>query len=201
MNANYYQTVEIAEEELRKIYLETDQLKLVNMLIASNKALNSLIKPTPFNTITLQSVSDKISKFSDETFGKDRPFTAPLHHMKLEVEEVIQSGDEEEFADVLLLLLDSYRKRFPKNSTDDLLNCSANKIEALKYRKWQKPDENGVFQHVREEIELVKYDGIHWFDGFFKGADRAISASELCKGCGKPHRMHEYPDRKCPNHV
>lgn len=149
MNTNYCQTVEIAEEELRQIYLKTDQLKVVNMLIASNKALNSLVKPTPFNTVTLQSVSDQISKFSDETFGKDRPFTAPLHHMKLEVEEVIQSGEEEEFADVLLLLLDSYRKKFPKNSTNDLLNCSANKIEKLKSRKWQKPDENGVFQHVR----------------------------------------------------
>lgn len=149
MNTNYCQVVEIAEEELRKIYNETDHKKVVNMLISSNKALNSLIKPMPFNSVTLQSVSDQISKFSDEIFGKLRPFTAPLHHMKLEVEETIQSGDEEEFADILLLLLDSYRKKFPNSITQDLLNVADKKIALLWNRKWDKPDENGVIQHIR----------------------------------------------------
>lgn len=200
MNANYCQATEIAEEELRQIYLETDKIKVVNMLIASNKALDSLVKPKPFNLIDLQIISDSIAKFSDDVFGKDRPFTAPLYHMKLKIDEVIESGDEEEFADVLLLLLDSYRKRYTNNSTQDLLNFAAKKIEILKNRKLQKPDPNGVIQHIREydEIKYPTYNGIHWFDGFSECSDRAISASEICKGCGRMRHMHTGEDRCCP---
>ena len=150
MNTNYCQIVDLAEEELLKIYLNQSHESVARMLIASNKALNTLAITTPYDPITIQSVSDEIQKFSDTTFGEDRPFTAPLHHMKLEVDEAIESGNEEEFADILLLLLDSYRKKHPLKSTKDLLNCANAKIEKLKTRKWQKPDERGVVQHIRE---------------------------------------------------
>ena len=149
MNANYCQIVELAEEELLEIYLNQSHESVARMLIASNKALNTLAIPTSYNP-SIQGVSDKIAKFSDVTFGEDRPFTAPLHHMKLEVDEAIESGNEEEFADILLLLLDSYRKKHPLKSTKDLLNCANAKIEKLKTRKWQKADERGVVQHIRE---------------------------------------------------
>lgn len=61
--------------------------------------------------ITLEKIKNDISKFSDITFGITRCYTAPLFHMKKEIDECIESGDLDEYADMLLLLLDSYRKK------------------------------------------------------------------------------------------
>lgn|GEM_PF-893548 len=146
---NYTQVVNLTEEEMYKIYMNEEKEKIAKMLISSNKALNLIAIPTAYPINTIQSVSNNIATFSDEVFGIDRPFTAPLHHMKKEVDEAIESGDKEEFADLLLLLLDAYRKKFPLNTTQDLLNESQDKIEICKSRKWSKPDENGVIEHIR----------------------------------------------------
>lgn len=99
---------------------------------------------------SLDEIKDKIAEFSDKTFGKDRPYTAPLHHLKKEVVEAIESGEIEEFVDCLLLLLDAYRKRFPDFDTQILLNCCDEKIQTLYKRRYGKPDENGVVEHIRE---------------------------------------------------
>ncbi len=87
--------------------------------------------------------------FSDETFGKERPYTAPLHHLKKEIEETIESGDAEEYADCLLLLCDSFRKRHPELDADDLIEIAYQKIKTCRQRKWGDPDENGVIEHIR----------------------------------------------------
>lgn len=94
-----------------------------------------------------------IAEFSDKTFGKDRPYTAPLYHLKEEIEEVIPNGDMMEYADCLLLLLDSFRKRYPNVSIYELINTAFEKIEILKKRKWYAPDENQVFKHIKENKE------------------------------------------------
>lgn len=100
---------------------------------------------------TIEEIKDMIAAFSDEKFGKERPFTAPLHHLKKEVDEAIESGEIEEFVDMQLLLLDAYRKRFPDFPVQTLLNCCREKIEiALPKRKWGVPDENGVVEHIRD---------------------------------------------------
>ncbi len=99
--------------------------------------------------ITLEIVKNAISEFSDRKFGTDRPFTAPLHHLKKEVNEAIESGEIEEFADMQLLLLDSFRKKFPNSTTEDLLNVCMDKIQTCEKRIWGKPDKNGVVEHVR----------------------------------------------------
>jgi hypothetical protein len=99
--------------------------------------------------ITLDQLRDRIAEFSDRVFGKDRPYTAPLHHLKKEVDEVIDDGAIEEYADCLLLLIDSYRKKFPGIPTSWLLDAANSKINVLETRTWQKPDENGVFEHIR----------------------------------------------------
>ena len=101
--------------------------------------------------MTLQTVIFEVGMFSDTTFGTKRPYTAPLHHLKKEVDECIESGSLEEFADCLLLLMDAYRKRFNgKNMHDsDLIEACLKKLEVCKKRDWGKPDENGVIEHLR----------------------------------------------------
>ncbi len=101
----------------------------------------------------LEIVKDTIAEFSDRKFGSDRPFTAPLHHLKKEVNEAIESGEMEEFADMQLLLLDSFRKKFPNSTTEELLNLCMMKIELCEKRIWGMPDENGVIEHVRYKLK------------------------------------------------
>lgn len=99
---------------------------------------------------TLQIILTDVAEFSDSTFGSGRPFTAPLHHLKKEVDEVIESGAVDEYADCLLLLLDSYRKRHPELDADDLIEAAYQKLKVCRQRKWGNADENGVIEHIRD---------------------------------------------------
>ena len=94
-------------------------------------------------------IMGEIADFSDRTFGENRPFTAPLHHLKKEVDEAIESGELDEFADMQLLLLDAFRKKFPSLKTGDLLDRCKVKIMICEKREWGQPDENGVIEHMR----------------------------------------------------
>ena len=55
-----------------------------------------------------------------------------------------QSGDPEEAADVLLLLLHYAHKR-----GFSLAKWARCKFEVVKKRKWKKPDKAGVIEHVK----------------------------------------------------
>lgn len=95
-------------------------------------------------------LKDAIAEFSDRKFGVDRPYTAPLHHLKKEVDEAIEYGNILEFADMLLLLLDAFRKQFPTLNTENLIDASFEKIAICEKRKWNTPDGNGVIEHIRD---------------------------------------------------
>ena len=97
---------------------------------------------------TIEDIKNLVAEFSDITFGTHRPFTAPLHHLKKEVDEVIESGSILEYADCLLLLLDSFRKRYPTHHTDWLIEACRAKLAICKSRKWGKADDNGVIEHI-----------------------------------------------------
>lgn len=100
---------------------------------------------------TLEDIKNLVAKFSDETFGEERPFTAPLYHLKKEIDEAIENGEMEEFVDMQLLLLDAFRKRYPNLTAQDLLDFCKEKIEViLPSRRWGKPDRNGVIEHIRK---------------------------------------------------
>ena len=103
----------------------------------------------PPRVITLEYIKTRIADFIDKTFGVDRPFTAPLHHLKKEVDETIESGEMEEFADMQLLLLDAFRKRFPNEEFQALINECDRKLDILYTREWNEPDENGVYLHKK----------------------------------------------------
>jgi hypothetical protein len=99
---------------------------------------------------TIEDIKNLVAQFSDHTFGEERPFTAPLYHLKKEVDEAIESGAMEEFVDMQCLLLDAFRKRFPELTTQDLLDFCQEKITVvLPARSWGKPDKNGVIEHIR----------------------------------------------------
>lgn len=98
----------------------------------------------------LEDIKNLVADFSNQTFGEDRPFTAPLYHLKKEVDEAIESGDLEEFVDMQCLLLDAFRKRFPEMTTQEFLEFCKEKITVvLPARTWGKPDKNGVIEHIR----------------------------------------------------
>lgn len=92
-----------------------------------------------------------IADFSDRTFGKDRPFSAPLWHMKKEIDECLETPTLEEYSDLQLLLLDSFRKAHEDKSVDELFDASMDKISVLKKREWGEPDENGVIEHKKDD--------------------------------------------------
>ena len=48
----------------------------------------------------------------------------------------------------MLLLLDAARKC--NFSAEEILSFTKEKLEINKKRTWKKPDENGIFEHVRD---------------------------------------------------
>jgi hypothetical protein len=123
----------------------------------------------------IQRLQNDVKKWSDETFGIFRTGTPIAHHLKKEINELIDAlsvihngiytndptGQEGlrrlaearhrikmEYADCLTLLLDSAAH---ENLTiDDLTKASQEKLEINKKRKWGTPDENGVIEHIKE---------------------------------------------------
>lgn len=86
--------------------------------------------------------------WSDKTFGA-RSALGPLHHLKKEIEEVINdTGNIDEYADCGLLLMDSLR--LAGFSMHDLYQAMLEKFQVNQLRTWGQPDENGTVEHIRE---------------------------------------------------
>lgn len=90
---------------------------------------------------------------------------APLHHLKKEVDEIIEELTDplphkesilEEYADGLILLAGS-AKRAGISSSEWLIAAFA-KMKINESRDWGKPDENGVYQHVASKSAISD----HW---------------------------------------
>mgnify|MGYP001363827711 CR=1 FL=1 len=117
----------------------------------------------------LQKLMNDISEWSDETFGSGQRNPAIVYHLKKEVDELIAAIDKTntlggdpsvgvgefgrqrtvtrvEYADCLMLLLDSAHHF--GISAKELLSVTRGKLEINKVRKWGKPDENGVVEHI-----------------------------------------------------
>ncbi len=98
----------------------------------------------------LEKFIKKRNKFSSKQFGtkKERGCLGPLHHLKKEVQELIDNPDDEmEWADNFLLLLDAaWRKG---HSLQDLINFADKKLDININRKWGEPDKDGVYQHIK----------------------------------------------------
>lgn len=125
----------------------------------------------------LQILQNEIKKWSDGAFGMYRNSLPMVHHLKKEVDELIVALDDvyrgvysnddngqellakkyaailKEYADCFMLLIDS-AAHFPIRM-DTLLNAVEKKLEENKSRKWGKPDENGVVEHIRDDSHAV----------------------------------------------
>jgi predicted house-cleaning noncanonical NTP pyrophosphatase (MazG superfamily) len=99
--------------------------------------------------ITLKDFDEAHREFVEQTFPDVTDYRAPLEHMKEEVKEAIESGEPEEYADILMLLLSSFRLRFPELTTDDLLQFSVSKLIVNKQRKWGDVNEKGFREHLQ----------------------------------------------------
>jgi len=120
-------------------------------------------------------LKEEIRNFSEGQFGPRTDPRGPLNHLKEEVIELIESigkvdemsirlnripqefeklkkNEEEEWADCILLLLDSFRIRYGnETSYNKLLHFALNKLEVVKDREWDKePDENGAYRHIKK---------------------------------------------------
>jgi len=96
----------------------------------------------------IQHLQDAVASWSKETFGENRPPSAPLNHLLKEVQEAIDSPqDIIEYADCLLLLLDASAKA--GFDTNQLISASFLKLEICKEREWADEDKNGVREHIR----------------------------------------------------
>ncbi len=102
-----------------------------------------------------QELQDVITQWADETFGKDRKPVSILHHLKKEIEELLERPDSlEEYADVGILWLNAADKAGYK--VEILFAAMAMKMVENATRKWGTPDQNGVVEHLREKSDDTK---------------------------------------------
>ena len=90
------------------------------------------------------------AEWSQSQFGSDleRDWTGPLAHMRKEIAEVEeQPFDRDEWADMLLLLLDASR-RSGLNATG-LILAAEYKLSINKNRIWGDPNPDGSVEHIR----------------------------------------------------
>jgi NTP pyrophosphatase (non-canonical NTP hydrolase) len=116
----------------------------------------------------LQKLMDDIREWSDATFGERQRNPAIAYHLQKEVPELIEALEESqkieskrtqdrvcyELADCFMLLLDC-ASHFGL-SAGNLLWYTEEKLKVNKERKWGKPDENGVVEHIAEP-EMKEY--------------------------------------------
>jgi len=109
--------------------------------------------------IQLYQLMEEIAEFSDSTFGTEQRNPAIAWKLRDEVDELIEkltigTGDDhranllEEYADCLILLLDSLRKS--QFRADELMAAARVKMKLNRKRKWGSPDENGIIHHIKD---------------------------------------------------
>ena len=95
---------------------------------------------------------NEISTWQKETFGQATAF-AKIQHLKEEIEElaidIATDGIDKrlEFADCFFLLFGAAAA--DGMTYQDICQAIQEKFEINKARKWGKPDENGVVNHVQ----------------------------------------------------
>lgn len=101
--------------------------------------------------IHLADLCENLADWSRETFGSDeeRGPIGPVKHLKKECDEVMANPtDREEYADMLILVIDASRRAgiMPMQ----LLELAEAKVKKNKSRKWPKPTSDEPVEHVRD---------------------------------------------------
>jgi NTP pyrophosphatase (non-canonical NTP hydrolase) len=129
--------------------------------------LNSELDRAKRKAEIFQEFQDDVAKWAIETFGMYRTAKEPAHHLKKEVDELINAlstyyqgnysqelftaniqNVKEELADCFILI-GNIAERLGLNM-HQLLEASVMKMVKNKKRTWGNPDANGVVEHNRE---------------------------------------------------
>ena len=94
----------------------------------------------------LTSILEEIKNLS-ETHFKGVDFKVDLNKAKEEIQECIENPTEEEFADILIAVLNGYRKVYGTNGLL-LEKAILRKVKKNLYRNW-KQNENGTYSHIK----------------------------------------------------
>ena len=156
---------ETPPEELKKILNKYDKMEFEGPSV--EEYLSQMEGVSRF-----QFLQNDIKKWSDNTFGKYRNGKPIAYHLKKEIDEVIDALNDFhqgiysngtdgvelyfgkrkrikfELADCLMLLIDIAAHE--GIDTNNLLDAMQDKLEINKKRKWGKPDQNGVIEHIKE---------------------------------------------------
>lgn len=104
----------------------------------------------------LSQLVQSIGTWADHTFanaGKDYRGPGIVAHLRREVEELAADPtDMSEIADCIILLF-HLAKQNQDRGARPLFHHIVSKHEVNKKRKWQKPDAEGVVEHIREETD------------------------------------------------
>lgn len=99
----------------------------------------------------LDDLASSLSRWSQATFGTDqeRGPIGPIKHLKKECDEVLADPtNREEYADLLILVLDASRRAGIKPL--ELIRASIKKMELNKTRQWGKPVNDEPVEHLRD---------------------------------------------------
>lgn len=100
--------------------------------------------------LTLQ---HEAGSWANKVFGKCQTTTGIINHLIKEVCELRDSDSPDEAADCLLLLC-----QHAHECGYDLIEEAWKKHAINLKRKWGKPDEHGVIEHIRETPPQKKFD-------------------------------------------
>ena len=90
---------------------------------------------------------DEIGQSSIDLFGNPTNPLPTLNHLLKEVKETVEAPEDVvEYADMLILLLGAFKRT--GGTAEQLVQAALDKVEINKVRKWGKPDENGVIEHI-----------------------------------------------------
>ena len=107
--------------------------------------------------VDMQAIMNESGLVSDAKFGKARGFAAPLHKAKEELDEAIESGKIEEFADVLICVLDAARKK--GYNMKMLFRACYQKINVIWNRDYKPLNELGITSHIKRGDEKTGANG------------------------------------------
>jgi len=105
--------------------------------------------------MNLNELKDKAAAFSDKHFGKGRSPLGPLKKLDEEVKELIESIEKcedpgDEFADCILLLIDSFRMHYGNDvDMQKLIDDCSKKLDLNETRVWELHTKDGVYRHKK----------------------------------------------------
>ena len=157
--AEYYDmwskcAISFQDYELKKLADKLSESKRLNDAMDLTAAIQGLWPERPNIMQTDLEVFAFIYKqWADQTFPENVGNPLPsLHHLKEEVEEVLQApGDIMEYADCFMLLLNALMNA--GFTVNDLLYASWAKLSENQKREWIGPLENGNYKHKKKEDE------------------------------------------------